>query len=111
MCGLARGAGLFDGNELAQAVVVVAAAEDLADEGVDLGAGVRQAGVLQRLQACGAQGREAAQAVPLALHLQGVLRICCGVRLVQAAADFAVQAVALEVDEAGSVELQSVYMA
>ena len=29
----------------------------------------------------------------------------------QAAADFAVQAVALEVDEAGSVELQSVHMA
>src|SRR5258708_25005722 len=35
--GLARGAGLFYGDELAQAVVVVAAAEDLADEGVGLG--------------------------------------------------------------------------
>ena len=75
--GLARGAGLFDGNELSQAVVVVAAAKDLADEGVDLGAGVRQVGVLQRLQARGAQGREAAQAVPLALHLQGVVCVCC----------------------------------
>ena len=68
-------------------------------------------GGLQRLQARGAQGREAAQAVPLALHLQGVVCVCCRGGWVQAAADFAVQVVALEVDEAGSVELQSVHMA
>lgn len=73
LCGLARGAGLFDGNELAQAVVVVAAAEDLAYEGLD-----QVITAFRALQARSAQGREAAQVVPLALHLQGVLRICCG---------------------------------
>src|SRR2546427_6092171 len=36
-------------------------------------------------------GREAAQAVPLALHLQGVVCVCCRGGWVQAAADFAVQ--------------------
>ena len=110
MCGLARGAGLFDGNELAQAVVVVAAAKDLADEGLD-----EVIPAFRALQACGAQGREAAHAVPLALHLQGVVCVCicfcCGGGWVQAAADFAVQGVAFEVDEAGAVELQSVHMA
>lgn len=65
------------------------------------------------LQACGAQGREAARAVPLALHLQGVVCVCvcCGGGWVQAAADFAVQVVAFEVDEVGAVELHSVHMA
>ena len=101
------GAGLFDGNELAQAVVV-AAAKDLADEGLD-----EVIPAFRALQACGAQGREAAHAVPLALHLQGCVCICfcCGSGWVQAAADFAVQGVAFEVDEAGAVELQSVHMA
>src|SRR5260370_2199885 len=46
--GLARGAGLFYGDELAQAVVVVAAAEDLAEGGVGPGGG--------GLQRCRARG-------------------------------------------------------